>query len=284
LSIDFDLEDLDNDSAPDVSAAPPRPRPNVRVVSRSEPTVVDATETTDEQAMAEVEFRLELAQYYRLVLSMDSFFSDSTGPAAAVVDKEIRDFVRTRMSKLVGVENTDTDGMFTPAEITALKALAAPAVFGALKAIAAKVTKKPSLVEPTPEPVAPTLKKANVPAKPALRKVSAKSVVQSASTPAPQTPAPTPTPTPTPVKTEQVGGIKRVTKTVMAPMVDQSTGKTVEKEVVIDLTQQSRPTGSIQPIPFPTSIRQIEMTSQMTATRMAEANSRRMDAAVKNAQ
>lgn len=274
MSIDFDVNDLD-DSSPDVSEpTTPRARPNVRVVSRSEQTATDNTEVTDEQAMAEVEFRLELAQYYRLVLSMDSFFSDSTGPAASVVDKEIRDFVRTRMSKLVGVEGNDTDGMFTPAEITALKSLASPAVFGALTAIAAKVTRKPSLAESTPEPVAPTLKKATVPTKPSLRKVSAKAVISSTPTP-PATPA-----KPVAATAEKVDGVKRVGKVVMAPMVDQSTGKTVEKEVVVDLTPQARPTGSIQPIPFPTSSRQVEMMSQMTASRLADANSRAVDVAM----
>ena len=271
MSIDFDVNDLDDGSPDVVEPTAQRTRPNVRVVSRSEQTATETSETTDEQAMAEVEFRLELAQYYRLVLSMDSFFNDSTGPAASVVDKEIRDFVRTRMSKLVGVEGNDTDGMFTPAEITALKSLASPAVFGALTAIAAKVTKKPSLAESTPEPVAPTLKKAVVPAKPSLRKVSAKSVV-------PTTPVPTVQHTPQPVvTTEKVGGVKRISKTVMAPMVDQSTGKTVEKEVSVDLTPQARPTGKIQPIPFPTSNRQVEMMSQMTASRLADANGRAVD-------
>jgi len=277
LPIDFDVDALDDATSDVAEPTPACSRPNVRVVSSSGQAAPETSETADEQAMAEVEFRLELAQYYRLVLSMDSFFSDSTGPAAAVVDKEIRDFVRTRMSKLVGVESSDTDGMFTPAEVTALKALAAPTVFAALKAIAAKVTKKPSLAEPTPEPVAPTLKKANVPAKPSLRKVSAKSVVPSVQ--APQPPAPTPAAATAPA-VESVGGIKRVTKTVMTPMVDQATGKTVEREVVMDLTQQARPTGSIQPIPFPTSIRQIEAMSQMKASALADANVRAHDGRV----
>jgi len=277
LPIDFDVDALDDATSDVAEPAPARSRPNVRVVSSSGQAAPETAETADEQAMAEVEFRLELAQYYRLVLSMDSFFSDSTGPAAAVVDKEIRDFVRTRMSKLVGVESSDTDGMFTPAEVTALKALAAPTVFAALKAIAAKVTKKPSLAEPTPEPVAPTLKKAAVPAKPSLRKVSAKSVVPSVQ--ALQPPVPTPAAATAPA-VESVGGIKRVTKTVMTPMVDQATGKTVEREVVMDLTQQARPTGSIQPIPFPTSIRQIETMSQMKASALADANVRAHDGRV----
>lgn len=273
MSIDFDVNDLDDGSPDVVEPTAPRTRPNVRVVSRTEQTATDSTETADEQAMAEVEFRLELAQYYRLVLSMDSFFSDSTGPAASVVDKEIRDFVRTRMSKLVGVEGNDTDGMFTPAEITALKSLASPAIFGALTAIAAKVVKKPSLAEIASEPVAPTLKKAVVPAKPSLRKVSAKSVVPTTPTPPPVT-----TPTPAPATTvEKVGGVKRISKTVIAPMIDQSTGQTVEKEVKMDATPQARPAGAIQPIPFPTSSRQVEMMSQMTASRLADANTRAVD-------
>jgi hypothetical protein len=271
--LDFNVDDIEEE--PDYPEVPlDRKRPVVKVVARGQPKAAETTESaeeSDERAMAKVEFRLELAQYYRLVLSMDSFFSDSSGPAASVVDKEIRDFVRTRMSKLVGVEGADSEGVFTPAEVTALKALAAPAVFGALSAIAAKVTRKPSLAE-TP---APTLKKAVVPAKPALRKVSAKSIVPSAPAPTP-TSTPTPPP-PTPAPVEKVSTVKRAVKTVSTTMIDQSTGKAEQREVEMDLTQQARPTGNIQPIPFPTSRHQTEMMSQMTASRLAEATNRAVD-------
>jgi hypothetical protein len=98
---------------------------------RQEPDVVQ--QVLDEQAkedkyaqeMSEVELRLEEANWYRALLS-NSLFNNS-GPIADKVEAEVRDFVRSRLRVLLGIdpEKKAVNEVFSQPEIVALKGLAA---------------------------------------------------------------------------------------------------------------------------------------------------------------
>src|SRR5262245_7938180 len=68
-----------------------------------QPASQQLTDVEVDEHMTEVEKRLEMAQYYRLILSQSMFDGASNPEVADRVETEIRDFVRTRMAALVGV-------------------------------------------------------------------------------------------------------------------------------------------------------------------------------------
>jgi hypothetical protein len=109
----------------------------------------ESSEDDFDERMSEVERRLEVAQYYRLLLN-DSLFSTST-PAAKVVEAEIRAFIRERLEDLVGIRTPKVvkSSDFSDEEMTVLKQFTA------------RVLKNSKLLEPNPEP---TVKKASPPA------------------------------------------------------------------------------------------------------------------------
>jgi hypothetical protein len=100
----------------------------------------------------EVERRLEKAHFYRMLLKHQLISSDSN--EAIEVENEIQDFVRERLSVLLGIKpepihaNIEVQAMFNPDEVEALRA------------VAAKVLNRPTIVQAqaaAPKP-APTIK------------------------------------------------------------------------------------------------------------------------------
>lgn len=125
--------------------------------------------------LADVDLRLETADYYREILKHEFFdtTSPNVSPAAGVVDREIRVFIRERLEVLLGIRNPRTPesvaGQFEEDEVQALKI------------VAAKLLQKPGLIQdvrptvkkmatpaPTPKPQAPQSRP-----KPQMKKIAA---------------------------------------------------------------------------------------------------------------
>lgn len=131
---------------------------------------------TDDELM-DVDLRLATADHYRAIVK-NKFFADESTPAAQLVDREMRAFVKNRLEVLLGLRQEREEPVahvseFSPEEVSALKALAA------------KVMGKPQLVSNTtvapkqeiktagPVTVAPTVKPPKIPtSKPAKPKVT----------------------------------------------------------------------------------------------------------------
>lgn len=128
MPVDFDFDDID-----------PTQEETETVLQETE----EAFAGTIDSQMSVVETRLEQAQYYRLLLN-DSIFSDPGNPVVAqIVEDEIKEFVRERMSVLVGVGSTDKKSVFSDEEVTALRELASSEVVDTLKALVSRLLKKP---------------------------------------------------------------------------------------------------------------------------------------------
>jgi hypothetical protein len=114
----------------------------------------------EDAALADVDLRLETADYYRAILN-HAFF-DVASEASQIVDREIRAFIRERLEILLGLRSPKVP-----------VAVAAPAQFAddevkALKLLATKVLNKPALAEASK----PMVRKMAMPvpeAKPAIR-------------------------------------------------------------------------------------------------------------------
>lgn len=239
MPVDFDDEDI-----ADVVEEVNNPQAQVLPVQEPEPDY--------EEQMSEVEARLEMAQYYRLLLQ-DTIFEDPPSPeVAARVEDEIRGFIRGRMQVLVGVgepQAAKSQKIFTDAEVQALRTIAQPDVVEALKALAAKVLKKPTILEAKPLPVEKPKTEAPVIKEPILRKRRQPGA---------------PAQTAAPVQRSSVGGRSKQQKKVLVKEVNEE-----GKEFVRDLTPQSRPVGPIQPIPTPRTREQIEVAAATSASHQA---------------
>lgn len=223
--------------------------------------VVQQLEQQEQEAafddqLSEVEQRLEIASYYRLLLN-DHLFGDMT-PAAVEVEKEVRGFIRNRLEVLLGIkqETAPAKDVFTEAEVSALKT------------VASKILRKPELAEPVKAapPPAPSLRQVAAPAAkapPALKKTAPapKQVVRKAET------ASRPAPKPEPKKEakansepEQVSGrIKKRYKQIVAP-----DGRTVE----IDVTPQGTSPVS-KPVPMPTGAQLTQLSNSQAHQQLA---------------
>lgn len=126
--------------------------------------------SSQDSIMADVDLRLETADYYRSILSHEFFALDTE--AAQTVHDEIRAFIRERLEVLLGIRGDNrlpvkVELPFDPEEVEALKLLAS------------KVLRKPALVAATPEvelKKMPTPKSSSAPipprrTKPQMRKV-----------------------------------------------------------------------------------------------------------------
>jgi len=114
----------------------------------------------DEDRLEEdVESRLEAAVYLKTLLKGELFLGDRTA-AARIVTKKVRDFVRTELRQLLGLEapKQEASDVFTLEEVRALKA------------VAGKVLHK------APEPQLQTRQVAEAPAEPAGPVLRARSV------------------------------------------------------------------------------------------------------------
>ncbi len=87
----------------------------------------EATDEEDDALEEDVESRLEAAVYYKTLLRGELFAGASTA-AGRIVTKRVRDFVRTELRKLLGLERTEEPQqaaqVFTPDEVQALKVVA----------------------------------------------------------------------------------------------------------------------------------------------------------------
>lgn len=235
MPIDFDESDI-ADVVEEVNS------PEQQIMSSQEEPQADL-----EEQMSEVEARLEMAQYYRLVLN-ETLFEDAPNPAVAErVEEEIRGFIKTRMQVLVGVGEqapAKAQRIFSDAEIQALRTIAQPDVAQALKALAAKVLKRAAIQEAKPLPAE---KSASVLKEPILKKVGQKNTQRMQSVAAPQ------------IRTKSKKQEKKI------KVITTEDGR----EVKMDMTQQARPQGIIQPIPTPRTRDQIEMASAQSAAYQA---------------
>jgi hypothetical protein len=243
---EFDASDPEEEAV----AQAPAPRPPQNRVPAQQPQYQDEvdevaadfqeSEVAQEQ-LSEVERRLEMAHYYRMMLNQD-LFENATSIGVAV-EKEIRDYIMSRLEILMGVK---AEQAFVAQQDPALVFL--PEEVEVLKAIAAKVRGKPAILAPKPaasvRPVS-VQQPASTPKAPAVRPVS----VQGRGS----RPAPAP-------------GIKTVGRKLQRGGLDgraHKTGKVFSeelgKEVTQDLTDQVRPSMyGAQPIPMPVGKQAIE--------------------------
>lgn len=247
MPVDFDEDDISG-VIEETEQAAPSPVRRGQVTQQYE-----EAQSIDDQ-MSEVEKRLEMAQYYRLVLN-DTIFNDPPNVEVADrVESEIREFVRSRMSLLVGVgeeKKPEVLSPFSDAETLALRTIAQPDVVAALKALAAKVLKKPAILDAKP------LKTA-APEKPkVVREPTLKKIVRT--TPAQQNPAPTQQRPQSPTPQGRGKQQKRVFKKVQRE--DGSEG-------VVDITPPAQPVG-VKPFPTPVGRAAIEATAAQTARQQA---------------
>lgn len=134
-----------------------------------ERTPVQAQTDDFADQMSEVEKRLEVAQYYRLLLN-DSLFQEPT-EASLKVEEEVRGFIKSRLGVLLGIKQQTSD-LFSAEEVETLKELSSIGTEGVqvVKAIVGKVSKKPVLLESRVERTEPKLKVQPAKPKPALKK------------------------------------------------------------------------------------------------------------------
>jgi hypothetical protein len=158
---------------------------------QEEPVAEESHSDEWEEQMTEAELRLQKASYYRILLD-DHLFDDHSNPICAEIEKEMRQFVRTRLGVLLNLTSEKEPGteLFSTQEVSALKAVAASfnaQEIAVLKTLAAKIVSKPGLIgqaavkpaeppKPAP-PLKPTLKKRSVPDKKPEKEVVQKPVV-----------------------------------------------------------------------------------------------------------
>lgn len=155
--------------------------------------IPDTTPESIDEHMSEVEKRLEVASYYRMLLN-DSLFTDATA-AGRTVEAEVRAFIRERLAVLLNIKPARPE----PVEV---KSPFSDVQIQALQALANKVIGKPALIEPvkaaalaprppavrrveTPQPqssTAPALRQRQAPATP-VATASAKPVTPTKSKP-----------------------------------------------------------------------------------------------------
>lgn len=261
MPMDFDFDDSDVSGAIEETereAKKPASPPS-KWRATSEPVTYQVEEPSFDDQMSEVEKRLEVAKYYRLVLD-DTIFNDPPNVEVAdQVENEIREFVRGRMSQLVGVseeKKAKVESVFSEEEITALRTIAQPEVISALKALAAKVLKKPAIldVKPRQEPA---------PKAPAVHKEpSLKKITRPASKPTEPAQPKIVRPPPARPQAQAVKKGKKQEK-VFKTVVDES-----GNEVKMDVTPQAQPVG-IKPFPTPTGKAAIEAFSATSARNQA---------------
>lgn len=248
----------EDDEQVEPDAAPPT---NVeRIVAQlAQPQSSEDEEELDDNYMHQVDERLEVTTHYRILLQGSLFDSDS--PAARIVEKEVRRFVRNRVEILLGIRReAEVHGPaapvslpFTEAEITALKALAGAAM------------RSPSLGGQEKK-VEPQVRVAQVPVAKALPALSPRTPKPGPVAKAQPSPvAPKPAAAPIPAKTPpSKGGRKR--GYIRKQAVDRDGNPIVNDEgkpVMTTAVQQQNPEGRL---PWPTD-QGMEMLTHDNATR-----------------
>jgi hypothetical protein len=196
----------------------------------------------DDGYMERVDERLEVTTHYRILLQGSLFDSDT--PAARIVEKEVRRFVRNRVEVLLGIKREEAVPApppvvlpFSESEIVALKTLAAAAMRSSSFSGASEAPKQePQLRKaqtPVPAPTPTVVRKASKPAP------VAKTQPAPPSTP-PKAPVPAPIPTTTqtkPPKPGKPGKPGRKRGYIKKEVVNPETGETT----VITKVEQQNP-------------------------------------------
>lgn len=233
------------------------------------------TVTNIDSRMAEMEERLEMIQYYKLLLN-GGFFNNPPNPAvAAKIEQEVADHILTRLDALLNMgavsKPQSSVSQFTEEEVSALKELASPNTHKILTEVVSRVfskidkneQKKPAKTE-APKLSAKTVPQETVQKKPAPAApmtVKAKTPAQpKAQAPAAPKPAPPQAPQAAPVAPTQPkpGRQKKQYKT---HVTDEG------KEVKMDITPQARPLGAIQPVAPAQSKFEMESRMEMSSKR-----------------
>lgn len=237
---------------------------------------------TIDSRMAEMEERLEMIQYYKLLLNGGFFNSPPNQVVAEKIEKEVAEFVLSRLDSLLNMGSktpgkTQVESQFTDEEVQNLKSLAAPDTHKILTDVVSKVfariesntAKKPAKAEP-PKLATKTVPEAPAPKKaaPAPMTVKARTMTNRAPT-APAKPQPQPKQEQQPVQAQastpaRPGPQKKKFKEVAK--VNQKTGE-IEGTAQVEVTPQARPLGPIQPLPVATSKQELEMQMEMSARR-----------------
>lgn len=245
MPIDFDDGDISEEVAEEIQQV------------YDAPVQAPTEEDVDEQ-MSEVEKRLEMAQYYRLLLSDSLFDSPSSPEVAERVESEIRDFVRSRMSVLVGVgtEQKKSPQLMTDDEAKLLREIANPEVIRVIKELAAKLLKKPSIMDFKPKPVAAEEPKPQpkVNKEPTLRRVPPRPGARQGNRAAP--PPSAQAQQPIVIEGDQEVPVAKPgqrQRKVFRKIVTED-GKVIKQ----DVTPQAKPVG-VQPIPTPRTKEQISL-------------------------
>jgi len=262
MPVDFDDQDLEDVLGGGEAAAEPEP-------------AFDEADVEDQ--MSEAEARLEVAQYYKLLLNQDLF--DNGGPAAGQVQQEMRQFARQRLAALLGVPMKSSG--LSDGEAQRLRVLASEEVVTVLVELASRLLKKPSLMgtarkqlqeapaTPAAAPVAPKKVKA-----PSLRKVATPAAK---ATPAKQAANVVRTPVQEPQPTVEPESLIPEDQVVEGPHVKSRRGKQKQivktivgadgKEIEMNLTKQTMTPPEIAHLRKPAiSTEQYNMISAQHAT------------------
>lgn len=234
-NFDWNSGEFDTGAEEEPQTQPARPAIDQLVSELTE----EETSTEDfSEEMTEVERRLELAQYYQLLLQ-DTLFNDRS-ENAQVVEREIRIFIRQRLGELLGVvvkkapEPVKVELPFTDDEVVVLKEIAGR--------MADKIKAKDAA--PPAAPPKPEIKKVEaVPAKPEAKQIQKKDkpAVKKAGV---SKPAPAPKPKSAPkaddgeLKAEHLAdGIVKVGRKYFRQVEVEDPADGVVKKVFIDVTK-----------------------------------------------
>lgn len=248
----------------------------VNEVTEEQPEEEVAPQASIDSRMAEMEERLEMIQYYKLLLNGGFFNNPPNQSVASKIESEVAEFILGRLDSLLNMGATPakqrSEAQFTDEEVSALKELANPDTHKVLTEVVSRVFSKVAsgtVKKAPPKAEPPKLATKTVPEAPAPKKAApAPMTVKArpvATRPAAKPAAPVPTQeAPTPPKKQAPGQQKKQFRTV--PKVDQKTGEVVG-QVQVDATPQARPMGAIQPLPVATSKAEIEMQMENSARR-----------------
>lgn len=240
------------------------------------PPAAKEEEVVDTTYLADVDKRLEVAHYYRM-LTKGAIFEDQN-EATAIVEKELRIFIRERLSVLLnlkgeGEAGAPKQGQFTEEEVAILKVWARalknrPSVVESVSQQPA--TKRPPVVRrqqtgggvrtigssrpASPPPAAPAT---TPPAAPATKPVAA-APAPAAKPVQPTTPAPgggpPPAPGTAPGRRLRRAIMKQLTTADGVPVFDKATGKPVLKNVTPQVRLASAiPLPSVHAMPAATA-------------------------------
>lgn len=246
----------------------------------AEDQVLEASPTQQassiDSRMAEMEERLEMIQYYKLLLNGGFFNNAPNAAVAQKIEKEVAEYILSRLDSLLNmgaapIRSAVAQSQFTEEEAAALKVLAQPETHKVLTEVVTRVFSKiQSNTKAKPAKTeAPKLAPRTVPQETIQKKPTTQPVTVKAKTPVlsnqPTPLVPPAVPKPVQTKKSEPGQQKKQFKKVTR--INQTTGEPEETQGNVNITPQARPMGPIQPIPVASSKAEIEMQMQMSAQR-----------------